>query len=311
MIRAALALLAAAICLAQAVDLQDLLQRGLRAYGERNFATARALWEEGLREAEQQRDELFIGSFHGNLGVIDSVEGNYPQAIDHFEKSLAMAREAGDRQGLKNRLNNVAGLYLRLRLGQPDRALERLEEALPMARDMGDHRLECRILINTGEAQMAQKLNLEAAERLREAMAVASEHSLPELEVNAMSTLGVAYAAMGNYPAQAISHLRKSISTVRKAKDSQQKAATLIRDYNRLGMISLDIGDPRGAATLHQSALEEARALGSNREITASGRFLAKAVSTAKGTRRSMCGARRARKWSLARSCCSRKLTVG
>ncbi len=255
-------------------DPQVLLQKGLHAYQQRDYEVARRTWQQGLRLAEEQQDDLFAGSFHGNLGIIYSVLGDYEKAARHLERSVEMAREAGDQQGLKTRLNSLGGLYLRLE--QPDKALEHLREALPIARNLSDYRTEASILANIGDAYRTQGNNQEAASALREGLAVAGEHDLAELEVNILSKLGVTYAAMGNYP-QALGHFRQAIATVQEAPPSEPKAVTLVRDYNRMGRLLREIGDPVAAVALHQSAVEEARRAGLPKLVAASEAELAQA----------------------------------
>jgi tetratricopeptide (TPR) repeat protein len=192
-----------------------------------------------------------------------------------------MAREAGDFLGLKNRLNNVAAFYLKV--GDLETALARLEQALPMTRDMGDRPLECRTLANIGEVYLKQQKNQQAAESLREALTIASELELPELEINAMSQLGLAYSAMGNY-ALALNHFRRAIAITQKAEDGPNKAALLIRDYNRMGVLVRDLGDPAAAIAFHQSAAEQARAAGATALLASSEQQLAEARAEAAGS---------------------------
>jgi len=264
----------------QAPDPNAALERGLRAFRQREFDTALEVWLDGLDAAENQGATKLAGSLHGNLGVVYGILGDRNKAIEHFEAALKIARESGDRAGLKNRLNNVAGLYLRM--GSPEKALERLREGLPLAREAGDHNLECHILANMGKAHLALQQDREAEKALRAGLAVAAENNLTELKIHILSNLGVAYTAMGNYP-QALSHFRMAITTELKQPKSKKMAALLIRDYNRLGVLARDMGDPQAAVTFHRSALEKARAAGVIEKIPASEQLLKLAQSEAGG----------------------------
>ncbi len=269
-----LALFAVAAAPAQEADLQDLLKQGLEAYEAGDLQKARTIWTEGLQSAEARGDELFSGSFHGNLGIIHSVTGDYETATEHLEKSLEMARKAGDRQGLKNRLNNAGSLYLLM--GQPDQALERFGEALEIARTLGDKNLEAVVLNNIGEAYLKMDDPVEAVRGFRQALAITDPESKAELEIKILSNLGLAYGEMGNY-AQAINHFRTAITRAQRGEDGPQKSAALIRDYNRMGILVRDLGDPAGAVAFHQAAVEQAETSGANREREVSANLLAEA----------------------------------
>ncbi len=274
--------LAAFAAPARQKDLQELLQEGLDAYRAGDLETAQKLWREGLRLAEEQQDEaLFVGSFHGNLGVVHSVAGNYDKAVEHFEKSVELARRAGDRIGLKNRLNNLGGMYLLLQ--QPDKALERFGEALTIARTLGDSRLEAIVLNNIAESYLLKGDPAEAAANLRPALELASEQSLAALQAKVLSNLGQVYAAQGNYP-QALNHFRTAIALTQKLPETRARARALIRDYNRMGLLTRDMGDPLAAIALHQSAVEQARLIDSPRELSASRELLDQARALLDGT---------------------------
>ncbi len=276
----AFALTFAGVCLwvalgmCQEPDLQDLLQQGLQAYSSRDYETAREIWERGLKLAEEQQDDLFTGSFHGNLGIIYAAEGDYAKALEHFEASVKIAREAGDRQGLKNRLNNTGSLYLLT--GRFDLALERFGEALEIARNFGDKNFEAAVLSNIGETYLRRGDPKEALKNFRQAQSALDREAHPDLHIRILSNLAQAYGKMGNYP-QALNHFRLAIRTAQKGEDGPQKTAALIRDYNRMGAFLQEMGDPAAALGLHQSAIELAEKAGAARELESGRSLLAKA----------------------------------
>jgi tetratricopeptide (TPR) repeat protein len=261
-------------------DLDFFLTEGLEAYRAGNLQKAREAWSEGLRLAQEQGDDLFLGSFHDNLGIISSVSGDHTQAAAHFEKAIRIAHETGDRQGLKNRLNNAGGLYLVM--GEPDKALERFSEALEISRTLGDERLEASVLANMGEAYLMKGAYREAGSRLREAFPLLKDDLKQELEGKVLSNLGQMYASMGNYP-QALNHFRSAISHGQAREDSPAKSAALIRDYNRMGVLTRDLGDPLGAAAFHQSAAEQAKAAKLADQQRASEQLAAEAMGSVDG----------------------------
>ena len=275
---AALTLAAACLLTGPAVgqepDLQDLLQQGLKSYTARDYAGALRVWERGLELAEEQQDDLFTGSFHGNLGIIYAAQRDYAKALEHFEASVKIARELGDRQGLKNRLNNTGSLYLLT--GRYDLALERFGEALEIARNFGDKNFEAAVLSNIGETYLKKGDPAEALKNFRQAQEALDREAHPDLHIRILSNLAQAYADMGNYP-QALNHFRLAIRTAQKGQDGPQKTAALIRDYNRMGAFLREMGDPAAAVAFHQSAVELAQSAGAGKELETSRALLIQA----------------------------------
>jgi tetratricopeptide (TPR) repeat protein len=256
-----LVLLAGIVAYGQQVapDPGSYLQKGLEAYAKGSFDAAIQQWSEGLRLAEQQQDELFQGTFHGNLGLGYAGRGERTKAIDHLEKSVDIARRVNDRQGLKTRLNNLGGLYLLER--KPAPAIKVLEEALQIARDLEDAGLADNISNNLGQACLLAGENLRAASLFRQTLERASEMKNVQQEAESASHLGAAQAAIGNY-AQALSHFRLALSLLRGAESSEEVSRLRIKTYQRMALLTRDLGDITAAYAFYQAAAAEAESAG-------------------------------------------------
>jgi tetratricopeptide (TPR) repeat protein len=147
------------------VDMQSLLQEGLEDYGRGEYRRAIEKWDLGLAEARKQKDELFAGSFLGNIGVAWAGLKDYEKAAAALEESVRVGEAAGDRQGLKTRLNALASLYL-LR-ERPTEALPLYRRALELALDLEDKKLEIDILGNLGLAYLAVGNHVQAANHMK------------------------------------------------------------------------------------------------------------------------------------------------
>lgn len=66
--------------------------------------------------------------------------GEYIQAIEHFQASLAGQQERGDRRGMSFSLSGLARSYRALE--QYDKAIDYYERTLRIVRELGDHRAE-------------------------------------------------------------------------------------------------------------------------------------------------------------------------
>ena len=76
--------------------------------------------------------------------------GQYEQAIDHYQQSLTIAREIGDRQGEGKALNNLGNAYNNL--GQYEQAIDHHQQCLTIAREIGNRRGEGNALGSLGDA---------------------------------------------------------------------------------------------------------------------------------------------------------------
>lgn len=150
------------------VDLQALLQEGLAFLEKAEHHAAIELWERGLAEARKQGDELFVGSFLGNIGVAYASMRDYSHAVAALEESVRLGEAADDRQGLKTRLNALASIHL-LR-EEPDKALPLFRRALALAIDLEDKRLETDIVGNLALAYLATGNYVQAISHMRRAV---------------------------------------------------------------------------------------------------------------------------------------------
>jgi CHAT domain-containing protein len=90
----------------------------------------------------------------GNLGNAYQSLGDYQQAIDFHKQSLAIARNLGDRQGEAISLNNLGVVYESI--GDYQQATDFYQQSLAIARDLGNRQGEAISLNNLGDAWAAQ-----------------------------------------------------------------------------------------------------------------------------------------------------------
>ncbi|MBI1897464.1 MAG: tetratricopeptide repeat protein [Acidobacteria bacterium] len=231
------------------------LKKGLDAYAAGDFDTAIRQWTEGLTVAEQTQDDLFLGTFYGNLALAYRGRGERTKAIGLLEKAVEVARRVDDRQGLKTRLNNLGGLYLLER--KPSPAIDVLDQALRIARELDDRELAANIRNNLGQAYLLTGENLRAAALFQETLAFAAEQKDARQQAESASHLGAAQAAIGNY-AQALNHFRLALSLVQDVTSGEEIARLRIRTYQRMALLTRDLGDIAAAYTFEKAAAAEA-----------------------------------------------------
>jgi putative nucleotidyltransferase with HDIG domain len=105
------------------------VQRGLLEEGQR-------LYDEAGRMARVAGDERLVAMVEQNLGVIASMHGDVPTALQHHTTSLEAYRRLGLRQEFGQQLSNIGLSYARL--GRLDQADVTYKEAAAVAREVGD-----------------------------------------------------------------------------------------------------------------------------------------------------------------------------
>jgi predicted ATPase len=108
---------------------------GLLAYAEGDYATARALTEQGLELALELAEQRLITAALNNLAIILIDQGDYAAAQSRCEQGLLLARELGDESLTAILLNNL-GLLAGYR-GDYASAVPALEESLAIAQARG------------------------------------------------------------------------------------------------------------------------------------------------------------------------------
>ena len=179
----------------------------------------------------------------GSLGDIELMEGRlqYAMAVEytaeHFQKSLAIAVEIGDRQSEALTLNNLGIVHIRLNLW--DRAEHYLGSARGGARQIGDRRLEGQTLLNRGNTYGARGLWVPATDDFHAALNIARQVGDHHLEIQAVGNLGRVYEHQGYFQAalneyEQILHLHSEIG------DRQGEALTLHNIANSCASLGQD-----------------------------------------------------------------------
>jgi predicted ATPase/DNA-binding CsgD family transcriptional regulator len=172
-----------------------------------NLALARGEWAEA-RDWQEQSLALYrgLGNRSGvaatliNLGNVALDLNDYERAGALYEECLALYRELGDRGGTAMALNNL-GLVAR-EMGRPEEAIALLEESLALRRALGDRYGIAQVLDNLGRVELDHG-DLDPATRLlREGLALFWELGNRLSTPLALEDLATA-TALGDDPARA------------------------------------------------------------------------------------------------------------
>lgn len=209
--------------------------------------------EGALAEVQSVADPGIEATILRSLGIVAEFKWQYAKAATYYERSLAICRQEGDRQGEVGNLNNlgVVAFYQ----GDYGGAQRYLEEALPLRRLLGDKRGEGHglhnlgiLLATWGEYARAQRyadqsliIFRQVGDRWGEADALHSLGSL--LQIDGEAGQAVAFYAQALALAQEIGYQRCTALTLRS-----------------LGHLALQQDQPAVAKAHYAAALRLARA---------------------------------------------------
>jgi tetratricopeptide (TPR) repeat protein len=166
------------------------------------------------------------------------------------ERSLALARQAGDRHGEAIALTDLG--VIGLNEGDPQRAINFLEQALALSRQLEDKDRECDILSNLGMALLTARQPARAWELFQHHLAYARAKGDPYAEKLALERLAMASGSLGD-PNRAITLYDQALAVTRRVGDRHQEANVLWQQgiqFAELGQRELAIAKAEEAVTL-------------------------------------------------------------
>lgn len=188
-----------------------------------NYKEAENYSEQCLRLAEVLKnssvgkgawpDEYGVASALSTLGLLRQREGNYAQAIDYLDRSLALYREL-DKGSLKFGsyiADNLAALSrVHKTTGENNRALDYLNQALNLARKQSLHEIEASALNDLGVLYLEQEDYEKAENHLNQSLAIHQSRNNLSEATRVRLNLGVSAQRRGD-AVHALEHFRKSL----------------------------------------------------------------------------------------------------
>ncbi|MDX2240008.1 MAG: tetratricopeptide repeat protein [Leptolyngbyaceae cyanobacterium bins.302] len=177
----------------------------------------------------------FLGTTFGNIASIYSGQGNYPKAIELYEKTLLIRREMQEPGGEADALNNLGTVYQSQ--GDLAKATEMFKQALKIAIERGDRSSEIIYRRNLGSAQEDAGQYTEAMKGYEQMLVLARQFGQPSQEAELLNAIGISYASQGQY-GEALTYFQKSLKTRQDIGELGNVAMVMTSIggvYNRLG----------------------------------------------------------------------------
>ena len=185
---------------------------------------------------------------HNTLGVALARLGRLEEAVEHIERSVALAREHELLQAACRGLANLSVLYSTL---DPARAIETCAAGLEMAKKIGDLGFQSRLYANLAVAYCALTNRCDEQGVGAAHAAIDLDRRLGQLDHLAVPliVLGQIYQCHGD-PTRAIAHYQEALALAEEADEPQ----LLFPCYDGLATVHLDLGDEARAEEFLQKA---------------------------------------------------------
>jgi adenylate cyclase len=185
---------------------------------------------------------------HNTLGVALARLGRLEEAVEHIERSVALARDNGLLQAACRGLANLSVLYSTL---DPARAIETCAAGLEMAKKIGDLGFQSRLYANLAVAYCALTNRCDEQGVGAAHAAIDLDRRLGQLDHLAVPliVLGQIYQCHGD-PTRAIAHYEEALTLAEEIGEPQ----LLFPCYDGLATVHLDLGDDGLAEEFMQKA---------------------------------------------------------
>ena len=197
------------------------------------------------RKEDYQRGMARALTFQGNA-YFD--EGEYPEAMAHYQTGLKISQEIGDKNGVVWFLFFIGNIY-EIQEDLP-KALDYYQRALKISEEIGD-KDEIGLLVRIASIYSAQGNIPMALDYSQRFLKIQKERENKQGIARALNNIGLIYLWQGNYP-KALDYLRRSLRIA-----EEIGAKWLIAwDLISIGQIYSDQGDYPKALSYYQQGLK-------------------------------------------------------
>lgn len=148
----------------------DLLIRLSKAYRTISYHDCLKYGNEAILEANRLHSPTMAGLASKSLGVSSYLSGNLKDAFKNFEKGLKYYKQAGDKKGISNCLNDIGLVYESW--SKFDESADYYQQSLTIEKQLGDPKGIATSLINLGNINYYRKAYQQALENYIQALQI-------------------------------------------------------------------------------------------------------------------------------------------
>jgi len=189
-----------------------------------NLDNALEHYEQSLSIQQEIGDKAGEGSTLNNISQIFKARGDYDTALKYLKQSLDIRQEIGDKSGEGTTLNNISGIYHAN--GDYDTALKYLKQSLDIQQEIGDKAGEGTTLNNISQIYDSRGDYDTALKYLKQSLDIRQEIGDKAGEGSTLNNISAIYHANGDYDT-ALKYLKQSLDIQQEIGDIAGLCATL------------------------------------------------------------------------------------
>jgi len=244
-------------------EAQGLNIQGVSWYVRGDYPKALDYYDRCLAIQEQIGDQQGIANALNNIGLIYQTQGDYSQALEYLGRSLAILEQIGDQKGFGSSLGNI-GLIYRSQ-GDYPKALDYFGRSLAIQEQIGNQSGIANSLNNIGMIYNTQGDYPKALDYYGRSLAIYEQIGDQSGIANSLGNIGLIYQAQGDYP-QALDYYGRSLAVFEQIGDQYGIGSSL----GNIGNIYFNQGDYPQALDYYGRSLAILEQIGNQRGIASS-----------------------------------------
>lgn len=223
--------------------------QGIVHYSRGEYPQALEMFQKHLSLSVTANDKAMTARTLHNIGTIKRFQADYPGALDYLQQSLEIAEKLGDKRILSGVLNSIGVLHREQ--GNYARALAFLERSLALSEALNDAATTSLTLNNIGTIYGSQGNHRQALEYFHRSLKLGQASGDKSMIANALNNIGISHYSQRDY-ARALDYYRQSLTLREELNDKRMAALTL----NNIGIIHREQGDLAKALEYYRQSLE-------------------------------------------------------
>jgi serine phosphatase RsbU (regulator of sigma subunit)/Tfp pilus assembly protein PilF len=195
-----------------------------------DFPLALEYYNKALEIRKDIGDTLGISFSYHNIGNIHKNQGDIPLALEYFAKSLKIKEEAGDKLGIASSYNSIGNVHGDQ--GDIPLALEYFAKSLKIREEIGDKRGIAFSHNNIGNFQEAKGEFSLALEHFTKALIIRKEIGKKSEIAQSYNSIGLIHGKQGNFPLS-LEYFTKALEIREKINDKSSMA----NSYHNIGYL--------------------------------------------------------------------------
>ncbi|MEX0966623.1 MAG: adenylate/guanylate cyclase domain-containing protein [Bacteroidia bacterium] len=221
-----------------------------------DYPRALEYYQKCLVIREEMGDKRGIAGSLNNIGLVYYNQGQFLKALEYYQRSSVIYEELKDKTGVANAFNNIGIIYVNNK--DKSKALEYFQKSLETWEEIGDQRGIAGCLTNIGNIYQDQGDFPKALETLQRGLNIYQETGDKKGIADCQINLGNTYKALGDH-LQALEYLQKSLMNYEEIGDKNG----IVNSLNGIGSLYGIQGDNQKAITECQKAWQLAKEIGS------------------------------------------------